>query len=89
LALVSACRAFEFSCSDFLKGVAPHSRGARSARGSCRPTSNKIEFNRLNGNLMVPKIRPPTLTFNSNFHNGVKAETSFEFWVSMMGLMTT
>jgi hypothetical protein len=58
-------------------------------RGSCTPTSNKIEFNRLNGNLMVPKIRPPTLTFNSNFHNGVKAETSFEFWVSMMGLMTT
>jgi hypothetical protein len=89
LALVPACRAFEFSCSDFPKADAPPSRGARSARGSCTPTSNKIEFNQLNGNLMVPKISPPTVTFNCNFHSGVKAETFLEFWASMMGLMTT
>jgi hypothetical protein len=63
--------------------------GRTLRRGSCTPTSNKIEFNQLNGNLMVPKISPPTLTFNCNFHSGVKAETFLEFWASMMGLMTT
>jgi hypothetical protein len=47
-----------------------HLPGARSAGGSCMPASIKIEFSYLNGNLMVPKIQPLTLTFDCNSRKG-------------------
>jgi hypothetical protein len=41
-----------------------------SGEGQYKPAANKIEFNYLNGNLMVPKIHPLTLTFDRNSRKG-------------------
>jgi hypothetical protein len=41
-----------------------------SGAGWCMPASTKIEFNCLNGNLMVPKIHLLTLIFGCNSRKG-------------------
>jgi hypothetical protein len=69
-----ACRGLprlKFSCLDFLKIVVQLStRLAHAAPRLVHAAANKIEFNYLNGNLMVPKIHPLNLNFERNSRKG-------------------
>jgi hypothetical protein len=58
-----------------------------SGAGWYMPASTKIEFNYLNGNLMVPKIHPLTLIFGCNSRKG--GQRLFNYEAAMMVLMTT